>query len=124
MEKYDTNWYGRTVGGMHDFFGRRRQYASLIHRNIFFELREDAYQLSEKKGDLFHLVVEKLLFIMKMSRLDLDIYVSFLTTRVSKSDVDHWWKLRRTLRFVHCTLKEKRAFGVTNINIIFTWVDE
>ena len=31
--------------------------------------------------------------------------------------------MRRTLRFVHCTLKEKRDFGATNINIIFKWVD-
>ena len=49
--------------------------------------------------------------------------MSFLTTRVSKSDVDDWGKFRRTLRFVPCTLKEKRAFGATNINEIFTRVD-
>ena len=31
--------------------------------------------------------------------------------------------MRRVLIFVHCTLKEKRAFGATNLNEIFTWVN-
>ena len=28
----------------------------------------------------------------------------------------------RVLIFVHCTLKERRSFGTTNLNEIFTWV--
>ena len=70
-------------------------------------MREDAKQLSEKKGPLFHSVVAKLLFIMKRSRPDLETVVSFLKTRVSKSDVEDWRKLRGILRFIHCNLKEK-----------------
>ena len=31
--------------------------------------------------------------------------------------------MRRILRFVHCTLKEKRCFIATNLDEIFTWVD-
>ena len=58
--------------------------------NKIFEVREDNKQLSDKKGELFHLVVAKLLFIMKGSRPDLETAVSLLTTRVSKSDVDDW----------------------------------
>ena len=27
------------------------------------------------------------------------------------------------MRFVHCSLKEKRCFGVTKLNEIFVWVD-
>ena len=60
---------------------------------------------------------------MKRPRPDLETVVDFLTTRASKSDVDDWEKLRRVLRFVHCTLEGKRAFGATNLNEIFTWVD-
>ena len=33
-------------------------------------------------------------------------------------------KLKRILRFVHCTLKEKRCFGETSLDEIFTLVDE
>ena len=34
-----------------------------------FEVREDSDQLSKKEGELFHLVVENLLFIMKVPGL-------------------------------------------------------
>ena len=73
----------------------------------FFEGREDAKQLSDKRRELFHLVVEKLLFIVKRSRPDLDTAVVFFITKVSNSGVDDWGKLRRILRFNHCTLREK-----------------
>ena len=58
----------------------------------FFEAREDDKQLSDKKGELFHSVAEKLLFIMKRSGNYLETSMSFLTTRVFKSDVDDWEK--------------------------------
>ena len=89
-----------------------------------FEVREDSEKLSDKKGGLFQLVVEKLLFIMKRYRPELETAVGLLNTRVSKSEVDDWKKLRRILRFVHCTLKEKRCFGATSLDEIFKWVDE
>ena len=44
-------------------------------------------------------MVVALLFIMKRSTPDLYIAVGFLTTRVSKSDIDDWVKLKRVLRF-------------------------
>ena len=91
---------------MHENVWKRRQYATLVPSSQnSFEVREYSEQLCEKKGDIFHLVVAKLLFIVKSSRPDLDTYVSFLTTRVSKSEVEDWGNLRRVLSFVHCTLK-------------------
>ena len=60
---------------------------------------------------------------MNRSRPDLETAVGFLTTRVSKSDVDDWEKLRKILKFVYFTLKEKRCFGETSLDKIFTWVD-
>ena len=55
-----------------------------------FKVREHVKQLRENKGELFHLVVVKFLFIMKRSRPHLETAVDFLATRVSKSDVDDW----------------------------------
>ena len=72
---------------------------------------------------MFHLVVEKLLFIIKRSIPDLETDVGFLTTRLLKSDVDDCEKLRMILRFVYFTPKEKRYFRVTILDKIFTWVD-
>ena len=48
--------------------------------------------------------------------------MSFLTTRVSNRDVDDWGKLRRTLRFFHCNLKEKICCGATKIDKVCTWL--
>ena len=31
--------------------------------------------------------------------------------------------MRRKIFFVHCTQKEKRDFGATNLNKIFIWID-
>ena len=75
-----------------------------------FEVREDYEKLSDKKGELFHLVVVKLLFIIKRSRPHLETAVIFLTKRVSNIDIDDWEKLKRILGFVHCTPKEKNMF--------------
>ena len=61
---------------------------------------------------------------MKRFRPDLDTAVILLMDRVSNRYVEDWEKSRRILRFVHFTLKEKKAFGATNIEKIFTWVDE
>ena len=54
------------------------------------EVREYDKQLIEKKGELFHLVVAKLLFIMRFLKPGLETIVSFLATRVSKSDINYW----------------------------------
>ena len=80
---------------------------SHILQQRFFKVREYAKQLSEKKGELFLLVVKKLLFIMKSSRPDLETAVYFLTTRVSKSDFTGWGKLIRIFRFVHDLFRPK-----------------
>ena len=56
----------------------------------WFELREYTKLLIEKKIQLFHLLVEKILFIMKRSTPDLETAVSFLMNRVSKNNVDNW----------------------------------
>ena len=54
-------------------------------------------QLCSEKQAVFHSIVQKLLWIMKRSRPDLEIAIGFLCTRVAKSDKDDWIKLRRTI---------------------------
>ena len=56
-------------------------------------------------------MVAKLLSTMNISRTELETAVGLLTTRVSKSDIYNWEKLRRILRFVYLTLKEKDILG-------------
>ena len=56
------------------------------------------------KREVFHSVVAKLLCIMKRARPDLETAIDYLCTRVSKSDVDDWKKIRRVIAFVKCTI--------------------
>ena len=86
----------------------------------WFEVREYSEQLSDKKVELFHLVMANLLFLMNNSRPDLDTAMSFLTKRLSNIGVSDWENFRRILRFFHCNLKENRCFGATNLDKIFT----
>ena len=60
---------------------------------------------------------------MKRARLDLETAVSYLVTRVSKSDKDDWQKLKRCLGFIQGTINDKRIISTDNIKGLFVWVD-
>ena len=47
-------------------------------------------QLYDKKREIFHLVVMKLLFIVKQASPDYEASLRLLSERVSKSDKDDW----------------------------------
>ena len=59
---------------------------------------------------------------MKRSISDLEREVGFLTTRVSKSDMDDW-EIAKGPDIFYCTIKVIRFFGATHLNEISTWVD-
>ena len=50
--------------------------------------------LDDVKDNLFHLLTEKLLYIIKMKIPDIEPAVELLTTRVAKRNMDDWKKLR------------------------------
>jgi hypothetical protein len=75
-------------------------------RNLFV-INSKAKELNSEDIDTFHSVVAKLLFIMKCATPDLETVVSFLMTRVSKSDEDDWRKLKRCLGFIKGTINDK-----------------
>lgn len=90
-----------------------------------FEVKceEDDEPLCEKKKVLFHSIVAKLLFLMKRVRPDLEPSVAFLCTRVTKSTIDDWNKLRRVLRYVNQTLDDPRIIGAKIFVDMFVWID-
>ena len=51
-------------------------------------VRENAQQLDEKRSDIFHSVTMKLMYIAKRTRPDIETAIGFLSTRVSKSDIN------------------------------------
>ena len=74
-------------------------------KSHLFEISDDRDALTSKKHRIFHSCVAKLLFIAKGSRPDILAAISFLTTRVTKPNVDDWGKLRRVLKYLKGTLK-------------------
>ena len=65
-----------------------------------FEINENETKLGEEKADIFHQIVLKLLFVSKRARLDIEVVISFLCTRVDKSTMEDWLKLSRLLLYL------------------------
>ena len=87
------------------------------------EVDETSQQLDKEKSMTFHSVVAKLLFIAKRARPDVDPTIQFLCTRVSKSTVEDWGKLKRCLQFLNSTINEVRIIGVESLTDLYTWID-
>ena len=87
------------------------------------ESRENAEKLDEVRKEIFHTVTAKLLYIEKRARPDIETAVSYLTTRVDKSDMDDWKKLRRVIQFLKQTADDVRIIGCHNLDSLYTWVD-
>ena len=84
---------------------------------------KDSERLDEHRRNVFHSVTQKLLYIKKRERPDLETLLSFLTTRVTKSTVEDWKKLKRGLQFFLCTINNERIIGATTLRELFTWID-
>ena len=76
-------------------------------QNNPFQVNEDVTKLVGKQRKIFHSVTQKLIFITKRNRPGLETAAAFLTTRVSKRDVDDWKKLGRVLTWVLNTIDKK-----------------
>jgi hypothetical protein len=88
-----------------------------------FEVDNTREKLSIEKSENYHKVVAKLLHVSKRARLDIQLPVSFLCTRVSCSDISDWRKLKRVLQYLRGTLDDVLILGADDITIISTWVD-
>ena len=60
---------------------------------------------------------------MKRARPDLETSIDSQCTRVTKSDVDDWEKLRRVLAFIKCTINDVRISGAYDLKSMFTYID-
>ena len=68
-------------------------------------------QLSEEKMDLVRHIVAKLLYVSKRSRVDIDLEISFLCTRISYGTTQDWKKMRRLLNYLYETVNMSRIIG-------------
>jgi hypothetical protein len=88
-----------------------------------FEIDEESEKLTINNSEIFHSVVAKLLYVSKRGRLDIQLPVAFLCTRVSCSTEKDWAKLKRVLEYLRGTLEEFLTIGADDICKMKTWVD-
>jgi hypothetical protein len=91
-------------------------------RNLF-EIDHESCLLTNKDSETFHSVVAKLLYVSKRCRLDIQLGVAFLCTRMSCSTEKDWLKLKMVLEYLSGTLDEFLTLGADNITMMKTWVD-
>ena len=84
---------------------------------------EDSQALNEEKADKFHHATAKLLYLSKRVRIDIDLAVSFLCTRVSSPTVGDEQKLKRVLSYLQGTKGMTRVMGMDGLHYLQTWVD-
>ena len=96
-KKVHINMKEQLVEAIELFGDEVKESVSSPAKSDFFDVKEDSPELDNSKSEVFHSTVAKLLYVTKRSRPDLEPSVGFLTTRVSKSTLQDWEKLRRVL---------------------------
>jgi len=97
--------------------------ASTPANNGLMHVNEESLLLEEGRKEKFHHVVAKLLHVCKRVRLDLQVAVSFLCTRVQKPTVQDWLKLRRVLQYIKGTLTLPRIVSMSDLSEMEMYID-
>ena len=87
------------------------------------EINSESKVLEEERKTKFHHIVQKLLHICKRTRLDLQVAIGFLCTRVRQPTLQDWHKLRRVIQYVHGTRELKRIISISSFNRIDIFID-
>jgi uncharacterized protein YeaC (DUF1315 family) len=91
---------------INEFEGDIKGTATSPAKANLFESSQGSPCLDQKRKENFHSIVAKLLYACKRSRLDIQLSVAYLCTRVSKSTEEDWGKLKRVLEYLNGTLDE------------------
>ena len=91
--------------------------------NHLFEIDDNGIKLKPEQKHIFHELVEKLLFIGKRARTDLQTAISFLSTRVREPDTDNYKELIRLMKYLKSTKDIPLTLEANNSGCIRWWVD-
>ena len=97
--------------------------ASTPAKKNLFSIDWTSKRLDTKRDELFKHIVAKLLYVAKRSRLDIQLAVGFLCTRVSCGTEEDWEKLRRILQYLKGTLDEYLTLGSMDLTTMGCWID-
>jgi len=87
------------------------------------EIDQDSKLLEKRRADIFHHIVAKLLHVAKRARLDLQVAIGFLCTRVRFSTEQDWNKLKRVLQYVRGTLTMPRILSMGTVANMDIFID-
>ena len=114
---------GRVTNGNHwGFWGRTCRRSDFTSVASYFLCEQGCRTIRQEQKINFQSVTAKLLHIVKRGLPDMEILVSFLTTRVTKSNVDNWEKLKRGLKYVKNKIKDKITIGAKTLSDLYMWI--
>ncbi|KAL7569097.1 hypothetical protein ACA910_016932 [Epithemia clementina (nom. ined.)] len=88
-----------------------------------FKVADDAEKLECEQKEHFHSIVAKLLYLSQRACTDIQPTIPFLCTRVAKSTMQDWKKLKGLLQYLVSTCDLELVLGADNFPSIHTWVD-
>jgi hypothetical protein len=86
-----------------------------------FKVRDDGKKLSKELAEVFHHTVYQLLFAANRARRDIQMAVSYLTTRVKAPDQDKWGKLVRVLKYLNGPRYMKLILSADKMKFTVHW---
>lgn len=78
--------------------------------------------IGQKRKEIFHHCVTKPFYVAKRCRIDIQLAIRFLCSRVAKSMEQDWAKLKRVLQYLHGTLDQKIIIGTKDIRVMNLYV--
>ena len=86
-------------------------------------LQTRIYSKLTNRRQILHHWAAKLLYVSKHCRLDVQLSIRFLCSRVTKSTEEDWFKLKKVLRYLKHTLNRKLIIGADDISLMNIFID-
>ena len=109
-----------------DTFSEKLKVISAVARSMIkklFEADETFPRLDEHRSSVSYHCVAKLIYVSMRCRLGTILTISFLYKRVSCSTEEAWLKLKRLIRYLHGTKKQKLTLGVKHMSVMQVMID-
>lgn len=90
--------------------------ANTAGKHDLFTVDHESKKLDNKKAEMFHHIVAELLYVSKRARLDIDLVISFLCSRVAEPPEQDWHKLTRLLNYLNGTIEMTRIIGADDLS--------
>lgn len=85
-------------------------------KSDLFYVDHDSREQDNRKAEMFHHIVAKLLYVSKSAFLDNDLVISFLCKRVAQPTEHDWHKLTRLLNCINGTMEMTRITGADDLS--------